>query len=126
MYKDGGILMLGGVLLSLGFIILLGWYVNTKISSALNSQGWLTRFVALLLTCLLGLFIVDKLVSWEIKLLSDEMSNGLFELINNAYNYANIIIENCKELIYETSEILKKDKLLKAEKIEELINEKYK
>ena len=83
MYKDGGILMLGGVLLSLGFIILLGWYVNTKISSALNSQGWLTRFVALLLTCLLGLFIVDKLVSWEIKLLSDEMSNGLFELIKN-------------------------------------------
>ena len=83
MYKDGGILMLGGVLLSLGFIILLGWYVNTKISSALNSQEWLTRFVALLLTCLLGLFIVDKLVSWEIKLLSDEMSNGLFELIKN-------------------------------------------
>ena len=83
MYKDGGILMLGGVLLSLGFIILVGWYVNTKISSALNSQEWLTRFVALLLTCLLGLFIVDKLVSWEIKLLSDEMSNGLFELIKN-------------------------------------------
>ena len=83
MYKEGGILMLVGVLLSLGFIILLGWYVNSKISSALNSQEWLTRFVALLLTCLLGLFIVDKLVSWEVKLLSDEMSNGLFELIKN-------------------------------------------
>jgi uncharacterized protein YacL len=83
MYKEGGILMLVGVLLSLGFIILLGWYVNTKISSALNPQQWLTRFVALLLTCLLGLFIVDKLVSWEMQLLSDEMSNGLFELIKN-------------------------------------------
>ena len=54
------------------------------------------------------------------------IDNEVIELINNAYNYANIIIENCKELIYETSEILKKDKLLKAEKIEELINEKYK
>jgi hypothetical protein len=83
MYKEGGILMLVGVLLSLGFIILMAWYVNTKISSALNPQQWLTRFVALLLTCLLGLFIVDKLVSWEMQLLSDEMSNGLFELIKN-------------------------------------------
>lgn len=54
------------------------------------------------------------------------IDNEVIELINNAYNYANIIIANCKELIYETSEILKKDKLLKAEKIEELINEKYK
>ena len=54
------------------------------------------------------------------------IDNEVIELINNAYNYAYIIIENCKDLIYETSEILKKDKLLKAEKIEELINEKYK
>jgi hypothetical protein len=29
------------------------------------------------------LFIVDKLVSWKIQLLSDEMSNGLFELVKN-------------------------------------------
>lgn len=54
------------------------------------------------------------------------IDNEVIELINNAYNYAFIIIENCKDLIYETSEILKKDKLLKAEKIEDLINEKYK
>ena len=54
------------------------------------------------------------------------IDNEFIELINNAYNYANIIITNCKDLIYETSEFLKKDKILKAEKIEELINEKYK
>jgi len=54
------------------------------------------------------------------------IDNEVIELINNAYNYAEIIIIRCKELIYETSEILKKDKLLKAEKIEELINKKYK
>jgi cell division protease FtsH len=54
------------------------------------------------------------------------IDNEVIELINNAYNFANIIITNCKELIYETSEMLKKDKILKAEKIEELINEKYK
>lgn len=54
------------------------------------------------------------------------IDNDVIELINNAYNYAEIIILSCKDLIYETSEILKKDKLLKAEKIEKLIDEKYK
>jgi cell division protease FtsH len=54
------------------------------------------------------------------------IDNDVIELINNAYNYAEIIILNCKDLIYETSEILKKDKLLKADKIENLIQEKYK
>ena len=54
------------------------------------------------------------------------IDNEVIQLINNAYNYAEILIINCKELIYETSEILKKDKLLKADKIEELINNKYK
>ena len=48
------------------------------------------------------------------------------ELINNAYNYAELIITECKDLISETSDILKKDKLLKADKIEEIINKKYK
>jgi cell division protease FtsH len=54
------------------------------------------------------------------------IDNDVIQLINNAHNYAEIIILNCKDLIYETSEILKKDKLLKADKIEEIINEKYK
>ena len=54
------------------------------------------------------------------------IDNDVIELINNAYNYAQIIILNCKELIYETSELLKKDKLLKADKIHELVNDKYK
>jgi len=54
------------------------------------------------------------------------IDNEVIELINNAYNYAEIIIRECKDLIYETSELLKKDKLLKADKIEDLINNKYK
>lgn len=83
MYAAGGITMIFGVLLSLGFIVFLVWYVNKQISGQLKEKEWLTRFVALMLTALLGLFIVDKLVSFQIQLLSEEMSNGLFELVKN-------------------------------------------
>jgi ATP-dependent Zn protease len=53
------------------------------------------------------------------------IDNDVIELINNAYDYARMLIMTCKELIYETSEILKKDKLLKADALESLIQEKY-
>ena len=49
----------------------------------------------------------------------------VIELINNAYRYAEVIIRNCKDLIFETSEILKQEKILKANTIHELINTKY-
>lgn len=83
MYSEGGYIMIMGVLLSLGFIVLMVWYVNKQIGGHLKEKEWLTRFVALLLTSLLGLFIVDKLVSFKVQLLTDEMSNGLFELVKN-------------------------------------------
>ena len=83
MYKEGDFIMIFGVLLSLGFIALGVWYFNKMIDSGLNQKAWLTRFIALLLAAMLGLFMVDKLVSFGTSLLTEEMSNSLFELIKN-------------------------------------------
>lgn len=83
MYGEGGLIMVLGVLLSLGFVALSVWYVNKMIDTQLEEKQWLTRFISLLLAAFLGLFIVDVLVSWKVQLLSDQMRNSLFELIKN-------------------------------------------
>jgi cell division protease FtsH len=53
------------------------------------------------------------------------IDNDVVNLINDAYNCAKIIIQNCKLVIFETAELLKKEKKLKAETIIDLINNKY-
>ena len=83
MFSEGGFTMIFGVLISCAFIVGFVWYINNHIPAVLTEKDWLTRFVALLLTALLGLFIVDKLVAFKVSLLSEEMSNGLFDLIKN-------------------------------------------
>lgn len=83
MYAEGGYIMIFGVLLSLGFIASGVWYFNKMIDSSLDQKAWLTRFISLLLAAMLGLFMVDKLVSFQTKLLTEEMSDSLFELIKN-------------------------------------------
>ena len=47
-------------------------------------------------------------------------------LIKDAYSYADFIIRNSKELIYEGAEILKNENVLKSERLIELMNGKYK
>jgi cell division protease FtsH len=54
------------------------------------------------------------------------IDNEVVNLINEAYKCAEVIIQNSKELIYETSEELKKTKILKADTLNELIESKYK
>jgi ATP-dependent Zn protease len=46
-------------------------------------------------------------------------------LIDEAYKYAEFLIRNSKDLIHEGAEILKKEKLLKAETLLELMNNKH-
>jgi cell division protease FtsH len=54
------------------------------------------------------------------------IDNEVVNLINDAYKCANVIIQNAKEYITETAEILKTDKLIKVDKLNELIETKYK
>ena len=54
------------------------------------------------------------------------IDNDVIELINDAYKSAKLIISTFKEFVYETSEILKKDKLIQAELLKSLLNDKYK
>lgn len=50
----------------------------------------------------------------------------IINLINDAYKCANVIIQNSKDFIHETSEILKKEKLIKVDTLNELLQTKYK
>jgi len=54
------------------------------------------------------------------------IDNEVVNLINGAYKCANVIIENSKDFIKETSEILKKDKIIKVDQLNDLIQSKYK
>jgi hypothetical protein len=82
MYKLGNTYAVFGVILSISVIFWFIWYINRKIE-AKSQQEWLTKFTAIALTSLLGLFIVDKIVSYQTPLLSDSTSEALFDLISN-------------------------------------------
>lgn len=82
MFSAGGLTMIVGVIFAIFCIVAFIWYVNTQIN-AKNQQEWLTKFTAILLTALLGLFIVDKVIAFKIPILTPLMSDELFNLIKN-------------------------------------------
>jgi cell division protease FtsH len=47
------------------------------------------------------------------------------ELIDEAYHYAEFLVRNSKDLISDGAEILKREKIIKAEKLVELMHEKH-
>jgi len=82
MFSIGGLTMIVGVFFAIICIMIFIWYINTRIV-AKNQQEWLTRFTSILLSALLGLFIVDKVIAFQIPLLTPQMSDELFNLIKN-------------------------------------------
>ena len=56
----------------------------------------------------------------------EEIDTEVINLLNEAYKCANLLLENSKDFISETSEILKQDKIIKVDKLNELLQTKYK
>lgn len=54
------------------------------------------------------------------------IDNEVTNLLNEAYKYSQILILNSKDFIRETADILKKDKIIKANELYNLIQTKYK
>lgn len=79
MFSAGVYTMIFGILLGLSLITLSVYFVNKIFVK--ETKDVLVRFVILVFTALVALFIVDKVIAFKIKLLPDEQNNQLFDLI---------------------------------------------
>ena len=79
MFSAGGYTMIFGILLGLTLIISSVYFVNKIFVK--ETKDVLVRFVILVFTSLVALFIVDKVIAFKIKLIPDEQNNQLFDLI---------------------------------------------
>ena len=53
------------------------------------------------------------------------IDNEVAELIDSAYAYSVYILQQCKEALVESADILKRDKLLQCSDLETLLQNKY-
>jgi len=71
--------MILAVMISLLIIIGSMYLVNKMFAN--DTQEILVRFILLVFTSLVGVYIVDKIIAFKIALLSEEQDNQLFDLI---------------------------------------------
>ena len=71
--------MLLGILLGLSIIISSVYFVNKMFVN--DTKDVLVRFIILVFTALVALFIVDKVIAFRIKLLPEDTNKELFDLI---------------------------------------------
>jgi len=71
--------MILGIVLGLFVIASSVFYVHRLFVK--DTKDVLVRFVIMVFTALVALFIVDKVIAFKIKLLPDEQNNQLFDLI---------------------------------------------
>jgi len=93
--------MISGILLGLTIIISSVYFVNKMFIN--DTKDVLVRFIILVFTALVSLFIVDKVIAFRIKLLADEASKELFDLIKTlillifSYYFGTKSVKNEKE-----------------------------
>lgn len=79
MFSADRYMMIVGILLGLSLITASVYFINKIFVK--QTKDVLVRFVILVFTSLVALFIVDKVIAFKIKLLPDEQNNQLFDLI---------------------------------------------
>ena len=80
MFSYGNLwVMVSGILLGLSIIISSVYFVNKMFVN--DTKDVLVRFIILVFTALVALFIVDKVIAFKIKLLADDINKELFDLI---------------------------------------------
>ena len=80
MFSYGNLwVMVFGILLGLSIIMSSVYFVNKMFVN--DTKDVLVRFIILVFTALVALFIVDKIIAFKIKLLADEINKELFDLI---------------------------------------------
>jgi len=80
MFSYGNLwVMITGILMGLTVIISSVYFVNKMFVN--DTKDVLVRFIILVFTALVALFIVDKIIAFRIKLLADETNKELFDLI---------------------------------------------
>ena len=80
MFSYGNLwVMVFGILLGLSIIMSSVYFVNKMFVN--DTKDVLVRFIILVFTSLVALFIVDKVIAFKIKLLADEINKELFDLI---------------------------------------------
>jgi uncharacterized membrane protein len=73
------IVMIMGVLISILLIGLALTYVNKLFAN--DTQEVLVKFILLVFTALVGVWVVDKVIAFKISLLSESEDKELFDLI---------------------------------------------
>lgn len=72
-------IMLLGVILSLMLIVGAVYFVNKMFYK--ETQEILVKFILLVFTALVGVYVADKIIAFKIALLSDAQDKDLFDLI---------------------------------------------
>ena len=79
MFSYGNLwVMVFGILLGLSIIMSSVYFVNKMFVN--DTKDVLVRFIILVFTALVALFIVDKVIAFKIKLLADEINKELFNI----------------------------------------------
>lgn len=79
MFSEGGYVMIFGIFMSLLLIMGSVYFISNLFRS--KTQEVLVKFIVLVFTSLVALFIVDKVIAFKIKLVSEKQNDELFDLI---------------------------------------------